>query len=100
MSNDNIEEFNMFDPVWKENQMQNMCAQLFQYQDKLASESEIFNTILQFEMSDDRDTRYENTNSPKSLTRNAIILKGAVYKDLKEWETYLLESPYYSAAFE
>jgi hypothetical protein len=64
--------------------------ELIKLQDKLASESKVFNQILQSERTND----IWSTNSPKSKTRNAIMIK-YLYKTIDEWENDLLTNDFY-----
>ena len=69
---------------------------LIEQQNKFAKESKVFAQILNFERTDDV---MESTNNPKSLTRNAMIIR-SIYKTIEEWEEDLKTSPFYSAAFQ
>jgi hypothetical protein len=68
----------------------NWEKKLIKLQDKLASESKVFNQILQSERTND----ISSTNNPKAKTRNAIMIK-YLYKTIEEWENDLLTNDFY-----
>ncbi len=93
------EEVNMFSPEFIEQQRKDRLIwqkQMFDLQDQLAQKSEVFRKILQSELKDGQtwDERNTATNSPKSKTRNALLLRH-IYPNLKDWEDDLLKSDDY-----
>ena len=84
----------LFCPEFQEKTMASICKNVFNAQDELALKSLVFKRILESEYSDDRDTRYRQTDSPESKTRNAMITKQC-YPTFEEWEEHLKTSPFY-----
>ena len=82
--------FDLFDPEQEKKRKQEIYNIVFKDQDEMAEKSEVFNRILQSEISDDPETRYAQTNSPKSKTRNALITRH-IFPTQKEWEEDLLK---------
>jgi cell envelope opacity-associated protein A len=71
----------------------------FATQDEWAAKSKVFKKILDSEIHSDPAIRLKQTNSPKSRTRNALIVMAA-YQSQEEWEDYLLNSSFYRDAFQ
>lgn len=88
------EATDLFDKVNKKEYRESILRNLFKDQDKMAEKSEVFKRILQSEISDDPETRYNQTNSPTSKTRSALTTR-QVYNTQEEWEKSLLTNPFY-----
>lgn len=89
------EASDLFDPEANKKSREELFKNTFNEQDEMAEKSDIFRRILQSEISIDPETRYEQTNSPKSKTRNALISRAA-YQTQEEWEDALLKNPFYN----
>jgi len=88
------EASDLFDPEANKKSREELLKNTFKDQDEMAEKSDIFRRILQSEASIDPETRYEQTNSPKSKTRNALLSRGA-YPTQEEWEDSLIKNPFY-----
>ncbi|MFA7219347.1 MAG: hypothetical protein WC119_02465 [Synergistaceae bacterium] len=105
------EEWSLFDydakSVYERNgKLKNYVVETFRMQDEMALKSDVFKRILQQEIKEDPQERYESTNYPKTKTRNALLTAGAYYRpnpknpkekvlDREAWENDLLKNPFY-----
>jgi len=91
---------NLFDEEQNKKDKIAISRRIFQTQDNMANQSEVFNRILQSEIDDNPDIRLKQTDSPQSKTRNALISRYC-YKtkdgefDQETWERYLLKNQFY-----
>jgi hypothetical protein len=66
-----------------------------QYEASISS-PEVFTNILNSESNcNNLNIHMEQTNSPSSKTRNALIIR-SVYPSIKDWERELLSNPFYN----
>jgi hypothetical protein len=70
------------------------AKRLQEFQQGVATESEVFARVLKQEWRDDPLENLESTDSPESKVRNALISRHA-YPDLARWERQLLSDPFY-----
>jgi hypothetical protein len=107
---ENPDVVDLFDPLEQDRvydrngDIRSHVQMAFELQDKIASESEVFNRVLQQEIDPDPRARFEQTDNPKAKTRNALISRQAYYnRDTKQfdneaWEQDLLTRPFYGLA--
>ena len=91
----NNKDIDLFDPEYEMIAKQRSYKTVFRDQDEMALKSEVFKRILQSEIKEDPDERFESTNNPKAKTRNALLSRGE-YQTQEEWEQNLLTNPFYS----
>ena len=101
------EEWSLFDedPVYdRSGNVKEWINALFDEQNRVAAESEVFKRILEQEIKEDPSERLDSTNRPKSKTRNALISRAAYHSpstkefDKEAWEQDLLSNPFYGLA--
>ena len=71
---------------------------LLRQQEDLINKSKVFKKIFDYEKRESLKDHIISTNSPKSLTRNAIITY-SVYPNIEDWENDLSTNLFYNKAF-